>query len=153
MNDLQDRLKLTAFANLEHHRIRDLLAAVHCCGNCPEGDKQHHGTSTRELLASLEALHANLSRQFQEELEGGLVEEAACQCPSLAGEVRELVHDHTHLLASLGGFVQRVKECVGRGCVPPSFSHWFEAFSRKLASHEEKKRRVLATGLGINVED
>lgn len=153
MNDLQERFALGDRARKDLCQIRELLASIQCCDSCRVTGSLDRATVVARLLEKLKALRAILQRQFAEEIEGGPVEEAACQCPTLAREVQRLVHDQPRLMHSLDAFIGKLERRDSNGCLPRTFARWCDAFSKRLCAHEDRKVQVLASGLGVSILD
>ena len=84
----------------EHRQLRAMIGDLRAFLEAPRpavGEKGAHTWST-ELTSRLVKLHDALYRHFQEEEEGGMMEELMEAHPRATGAVEELVHDHEQIL-------------------------------------------------------
>ncbi|MFQ5349622.1 MAG: hemerythrin domain-containing protein, partial [Thermoanaerobaculia bacterium] len=87
----------------EHRRLNAMVADLREFLQQPRpavGEKGAHSWST-ELTRRLVRLHDSLSRHFQEEEEGGMMEELTEAHPRATGAVESLVHEHEEILRGL----------------------------------------------------
>ena len=87
----------------EHRRLNAMVADLRQFLETPRppvGEKGAHTWST-ELTSRLVKLHDALYRHFQEEEEGGMMEELMEAHPRATGDVEGLVHDHEQILRDL----------------------------------------------------
>ena len=87
----------------EHRQLRAMIGDLRGFLETPRpavGEKGAHTWST-ELTSRLVKLHDALYRHFQEEEEGGMMEELMEAHPRATNAVEELVHDHERILKDL----------------------------------------------------
>ena len=87
----------------EHRQLRAMIGDLRSFLEGPRpavGEKGAHTWST-EVTSRLVKLHDALYRHFQEEEDGGMMEELMEAHPRATGAVEELVHDHERILKDL----------------------------------------------------
>jgi hypothetical protein len=135
--DLQESMSFVAHLRAEHRMLhRAVLEAVH----------ESHGPVV-EFVARLRQLRDELASHFQEEDEGGCLEEAISRCPAVADQAMWVIWEHPLLLDELDGLIARLAE---RTEVPDAWREDFLRLTKKLNAHEEAEDRIMSRALGIS---
>jgi hemerythrin len=113
----------------------------------------------RDLMAASAARHAErivrdlgrlreeLARHFEMEEAGGCLEDAACRCPRLSGEIARLEREHPLMLRMLDRLVERA--ATGDiGCETDDFVEAFRRLVKSLHAHEAAENHVMAEAFG-----
>lgn len=103
------------------------------------------------LASSLESLGGELARHFEEEENGGCLEEAVSRQPSLSQETRRLEHEHGEMLGLVRGLVGRLRT-LPRGDSIERIETDYHHFVETLQDHEAAEDRILAEGLGVPID-
>lgn len=118
-----------------HQAIQDVLEAEQI---------QFH-----EFRKRLVRLRDELARHFQEEEEGGCLEEAVARCPALAEEVERLLLDHGKLLQDMDTLIEQ-HACSG--CSDGSWHAAFVRLTKDLLTHESAEDDILRRAFGEPVD-
>lgn len=91
-------------------------------------------------------LREHLARHFAQEEEGGFLEESLARMPRLAAAARDVLAEHTALLADVDGLLERLSaRDIDRDAWRQA-GHDFEAFASRLLAHERNENAVLQEG-------
>ncbi|QDU92634.1 hemerythrin domain-containing protein [Lignipirellula cremea] len=122
---------------LENERIPSLEALV--------------GRPPSLLLEDLQELRTELVQHFQQEEEGGCLEEALSRCPSLCEEVRRIEGEHPQLLQDLDQIMdstQKQWDCEEASRVKEAFQN----LAHRIRAHEAAESRILIQGFGTHAD-
>ena len=106
-----------------------------------------------ELHRELADLRHQLRELYRQEEEGGLLEEAIAQRPTIGPHVMALNHEHPALLAETDRLLIL---CQG---IPVSTEFWqvlgeqFRALKRKICKHELQSTRLVQAGFNFDCHD
>ena len=121
----------------QHRELHDLLVDARA------GLASQAYAAARERLVTL---RDHLSQHFQQEEQGGFLEESLTRMPRLAADVRKVLADHPRLLAELDGSINCLSaEDIGRDAWRQA-GHDFEAFASHLLAHERSENAVVQEG-------
>jgi hypothetical protein len=124
----------------EHRRLGASLGRVR---HVLAGPAQPKVSLQRELAA----LRQELARHFQEEEEGGCLDEAVSRCGTLAHEVRIIEAQHRELLAD----VDRLIEIAASGAIARLAAD-FDRFASAVEEHEALEDHVLQHGFNMALD-
>lgn len=130
----------------EHRRLDELIRRIEAL-IARSRSRMVDYEARNELPHGLRELHQELAAHFTEEENGGCLEEAVCNRPSLSVEFRRLEHEHPILLNRLERIIRRAERQGGRAEKLDEAE--FAAFVENLSAHEDAEKRVLSSGLGI----
>lgn len=102
----------------------------------------------RGLAHHLELLRYALKQHFQEEAEGGCLDEAVARRPSLSKELTRLQSEHVEMLRDIDELISRVEQSPRIVEAWENNSDLFFQFIRRLRSHEAAETRMLERGFG-----
>ncbi len=88
-----------------------------------------------------------LDRHFNEEEQGGCIEEAVCRCPSLSQDATRVEQQHPGLLEQLDNIISRTRTVP---CVIADIEHDVADFASQLMAHEAAESRILQRAFGSN---
>lgn len=132
------------YLHLEHRQIHEVVTGI---------EREIHGglTNDREskVTPDLEHLRALLMRHFEQEEDGGCLEQAACCCPRLSRAVSQIATEHRSLLAQLDGLIDKVQNGFPKGN-RSDFSRLLADFTRHLDAHDTAENQVLEEAFGSN---
>jgi hemerythrin len=123
----------------ELHRLLDEIAQR--AGQLAAPDQAANAAA--ELKSLMPKLRVFLERHFQQEEQGGWLEEAACQLPRLSHSLTELEHEHRMLLQQTDEAIQLLA-----GPVEPAVgvATNLRSLVKSLLDHEAREEVVLAEG-------
>jgi hypothetical protein len=126
----------------QHRELHDLLVEARVA----LADSSRGPTAAAMARRRLGDLREHLARHFEQEEEGGYLEESLTRMPRLSRAVRDVLAEHPRLLAELDGLLERLAaRDIGSeawrqaGCD-------FEAFASHLLAHERNENAVLQEG-------
>lgn len=105
-----------------------------------------------EAAAAIIALRERLSQHFQQEEEGGYLEEAIVRVPTLAPQASQLQKQHGEFLVTADAMLAHA-----RGSAPPT-SIWrelktdYERFAKRLQAHEAAEDALLGRAFNESAE-
>ena len=151
MNELQNCTPYVAHLRAEHRRLHaDLLQIERnwAAALTATGDQRP------QIVAALEQLRGELVRHFDEEDEGGCLEEAVSRCPSLGPEADRIEREHPELLAELNAILADLADLRGKQPAPSldELHARFKQLVVKLHAHEAAENRLLEQAFGEQVE-
>ncbi|MDA1049308.1 MAG: hypothetical protein O3C40_02360 [Planctomycetota bacterium] len=135
---LVDRM-CAVHANL-HRAVQTIESELH-------GDEKRDPGRVRDGLVEL---RNTLAHHFEEEEADGCLEQAACQCPSLAHDVTMIEHEHPALLKLLDRLISRASRGCD-GCSNVDFVESFARLAKTLRVHEAAETRILEQAFGTVV--
>lgn len=145
MRDLEQGLEILMYAQLEHHRLRELVQAVKNMLSEIEFDANDR-RGRRLVAARLQALRQELAGHFQLENEDGYLEEAVCRVPRLTRRVCYLREKHAPMLADLDQIIRDMDQGIEKDV------HWrFDRFAHALWLLEAAENRVMAEAFGTSI--
>jgi hemerythrin len=128
----------------EHHELNRALIEIR--NELVRLDAGHdNDVVLRHVSQRLNTLASDLGRHFAEEEECGCVAEVLARCPSLAPQVRAMQIEHPALLAAVNALAASV---AGQIAAHEKLPQDFEAFARRLKSHQATENRLLQMALG-----
>jgi Hemerythrin HHE cation binding domain len=151
MNGNDDCRTYVEHLRIEHSHIdRSLEELQHLLAQAVEWSKENPSPA---LLARLVQLREQLVHHFQEEEEGGCLEEAQSRSPCLSEDVRTLQAEHAGFLEALDRMIAEA-ELAGRepGGLQ-SVQKAFNDFLQGLHAHESAENRILLFGFGSPAMD
>jgi hypothetical protein len=129
----------------EHRDLNRLLEAVEKQLSAAGGE---HGGEARSVLPeTIDDLLAHIERHFEEEEQGGLLDEAICRLPRLGPQVTVVERQHAPLLAQLGQIAKRAKEVGSSAGQWKALADEFRRFAYALRAHEAAENRVAEEAL------
>jgi hypothetical protein len=135
--DVKESLTFVAHLKSEHRNLqRAIVEVVH----------ESHGPAA-DLLEHLRQLRGQLARHFQDEDEGGCLEEAVARCPAVAEQAMWVTWEHPLLLEELDALIQQL---ASRNLVMDDWREDFMRFTKKLTAHEEAEDRIVSRALGVS---
>lgn len=135
--DLKESQTFVAHLKSEHRNLqRAILEAVH----------GSHGLAA-DLLENLRQLRHQMAQHFQDEDEGGCLEEAVARCPAVADQAMWVTWEHPLLLDELDALIQQL---ASRNLVTDAWREDFLRFTKKLSAHEEAEDRIVTRALGVS---
>jgi hypothetical protein len=135
-----DRADPTIMGHLlaQHRELHDLLVEARGALAGPLAQ-----TPARERLR---ALREHLASHFEQEEEGGYLEESLARMPRLARDVRAVLGEHPGLLAELDGLLDHLSARDIGEVAWRQAGHDFEAFASHLLAHERRENAVVQEG-------
>jgi len=135
--DVKESQSYVAHLRSEHRNLeRAILEAVH----------ELHGPAT-ELVEHLRRLKDQLARHFQDEDEGGCLEEAVARCPAVAEQAMWVTWEHPLLLDELDALIEQL---ASRNEATDAWREDFVRLTKKLTAHEEAEDRIVSRALGVS---
>lgn len=138
MRDYSECQAFVEHLRREHNQIHELVFAVD-----HELRSEDPPCSAEQIHARLSSLRETLARHFEQEEEGGCMEEAACFDPRLSREVSTVEKEHPGLLYLLDGLLERTSDCSSS-----DYRASFHEFATALHAHEAAENRILHTAFG-----
>ena len=136
---------------------RDLFQQLSCLRTSLAAEEAPGCDRVAEIVRAIAALREHLADHFQQEEEGGFLEESVARMPRLGASAAEVLAQHPRLLADLDALVGR----FATPGVAPCASEWrgvraaFEDFMLRMQAHERAENAVVQQGynedLGIDV--
>ena len=132
----------TDYLRLEHRQIRQVVAEIE---DAIRDTESVHGD--RQVTTKFGQLRELLVRHFQQEEDGGCLEQAVCCCPRLSTAVDQIAGEHRSLLAQLDKLINQAQN--GRTAAEVGeFSRLFAAFRKHLNAHDAAENHVLEEAFG-----
>lgn len=130
----------TDYLRLEHEQIHQALKGI-------ERSLQDdgHAPGNRLLALRLSQLRELLVRHFEQEDEGGCLEQAACCCPRLSAAVDRIAGEHKSLLRQLNELIALTQPEAEDAS---EFPQKLAAFSQRITAHDAAENMVLETAFG-----
>ncbi|MBC8353188.1 MAG: hemerythrin domain-containing protein [Planctomycetes bacterium] len=138
---MRDYLECQAYVGhlrREHKRIHESLVVVE--RELQDSDSPSEGNGIR---AGLTRLRETLVGHFEQEEQGGCLEEAVCCDPRLSGEVSEIGKQHPRILHLLDRLLKRADDCR-----TVDYRESFRQFAKVVHAHEAAENRILHTAFG-----
>ncbi|MDH3717389.1 MAG: hemerythrin domain-containing protein [Planctomycetota bacterium] len=145
-----------AYANYleaEHRRLQRIVrSAQDAFAGSLELAESQLSTQRHALIDCLTDLHQQLDQHFEQEEQGGCIEEAVSHRPALASRAKSLEAEHAQLLDGLDQLIR----CLGRHV---SGQDWvevvrrFDQFADTLRAHEAVESDILQRGFNLNLEN
>lgn len=132
----------TDYLRLEHKQIHEVVREIE--KEIQDNASVHGGL---QLAPGLGQLRELLVRHFEQEEDGGCLEQAACCCPRLSNAVTQIAAEHQTLLRQLDGLIDSAHDGL-TVAEAGEFSHLFEDFTRQLKAHDAAENHVLAEAFG-----
>lgn len=127
----------------EHRELHAAIGAVRCL--LSKGPIAPAGCAD-ELVAALNALRNHLQSHFEQEEQGGFLEESIVRIPRLSKAVAAILADHPRLLAELDAMI----DSLPTGGMPVdawrSCETSFDKFARHLVAHERSENSIVQEG-------
>jgi hypothetical protein len=145
-----------AYANYleaEHRRLQQIIrSAQDAFAGSLELAESQLGDHRHALIERLTDLRQQLDRHFEQEEQGGCIEEAVTYRPALAPLAKSLEAEHAALLDDLDQLIR----CLGRHV---SGQDWvelvrrFDQFAETVRAHEAAESDILQRGFNLNLEN
>lgn len=100
-----------------------------------------------ELTSRMADLRRELAHHFDDEEQGGCIEEAVSRVPALSAAAHNIESQHPELLKQL----DHMFDCVGY-LQPTSFKEEFDGFAKQLLAHEALENQLIERGFNVNLE-
>ncbi len=138
MRDFFDCQAFVVYLRNEHKQIHDLVSAI-------ERELQPFDSSCEptRVRAGLRRLRDTLGEHFQQEEQGGCMEQAVSCVPRLSADVAEIERDHGSIAKLLDRLIERSGERV-----TDDFRASFRQFAKILRAHEAAENRILHVAFG-----
>lgn len=132
----------------EHRHINDRVNRIHSfleqlTARLPTAAEIH------QLTLELKGLYAELERHFDEEEQGGCIEDAVSRNPKLADEANRLFAEHAALLAQLSNLCRQLDENVEVVQSVSKVAGDFRVFADALQTHEAFENSILHQGHNV----
>ncbi len=132
----------------EHRELHGLLRAAREALTPPSG--AHAAASGKggcdRITEALSRLRDHLTEHFQQEEEGGFLEESLARLPRLAEEAKRVLAEHPGLLDEADRLIQQ----TSRGDIPAqgwtALCRDVDQFATRLLDHERRENRVVQQG-------
>jgi hypothetical protein len=106
----------------------------------------------RDLVLDLQKLHDELAIHFNEEQEGGCLEEAVSRNPNVTEEAARLEGEHEVLLGRLRELMGKVEGAAATPEADADVAAAFDSFAEELLAHEVAENRIMERGFNIDLE-
>lgn len=132
----------------EHRELHGLLRSTREAIAAPHESPSANAVAAgcERIAQALTALREHLAEHFQQEEDGGFLEESLARLPRLASEAREVLAEHPGLLNEADRLIER----TSRGDIPAqgwaSLCHDVDRFATRLLDHERRENRVVQQG-------
>ena len=151
MNENDDCRTYAEHLRIEHSHIdRSLEELQHLIANSAQWNKENPAPA---LLARLVQLREQLTHHFREEEEGGCMEEAQSQSPSLIEDVQKLQAEHAGFLKTLDSLIAEAELLTKQPSDLQPLQTTFSGFLHQLHAHEAEENRILLFGFGSPAMD
>lgn len=119
------------------HKVEELLASR--LKNRPRL------ADTKDAANQLRRLRERLNRHFQEEEEGGCIEEAVARCPTLSQDAFDLEREHRELLGELDQLIVAAE----REQPLAKLDERYHVFVGRLRAHEAQENELVQRGFNV----
>jgi hypothetical protein len=141
MRDFNDCKAIVEHMSTEHAQLQRAVLTI-------ESELfAHEKRDPGMIRGALVQLRNTLVHHFEEEESGGCLEEAACQCPSLAHDVTIIQREHSGMLKLLDQLIARAARGCD-GCNNVDFVESFARFAKTMRTHEAAETRILEQAFG-----
>lgn len=132
----------TDYLRLEHKQIHEVVAEIEAA--IRGADRVEGNPPVATKLGELRDL---LVRHFEQEEDGGCLDQAACCCPRLSKAVTRITGEHKSLLGQLDGLIDTARD--GRTVVDVGdFCQLLTTFTKHLNAHDAAENHVLEEAFG-----
>jgi len=121
-----------------HQAVRDVEHELHLAATSRDDER---------VATRLTQLRQTLARHFNDEDEGGCIEEAISRCPSLSREAVLVEKEHPMLLQLIDRLIERARSGFV-GCATDDFVESFRRFAKTLHAHEAAENSILERAFG-----
>jgi hypothetical protein len=129
----------------EHRRLDERLRRVE---QRWRAGRPHWAQFAPEAAGDLAELRTELARHFEEEEDGGCLEQAVSQLPTLAPEVGRLEHEHSQLLCTIDRLIERLRRPKTASEPMDEVDEEFRGVVKRLRAHEAAENRILKESFG-----
>lgn len=151
MNENDDCRTYVEHLRVEHTHIDKALEELqHVLANAVAWSKENPAPALRARLVQL---REQLVHHFQEEEEGGCMEEAQSRSPCLSEDVRTLQAEHAGFLTALDGMIAEAELLDRQPNDLQELQKSFGGFLQRLHAHEAEENRILLFGFGSPAMD
>jgi hemerythrin len=130
------------YLRLEHKQIHKVVKGIE---RAIQKSSSLHGDL--HLETALDQLRELLVRHFEQEEDGGCLEQAACCCPRLSKAVSQIAGEHKSLLSQLDALITRARGGLTAADIS-EFLPLLEDFTRHLDAHDAAENHVLEEAFG-----
>lgn len=138
MRDFQECQAFVEHLRGEHEQIHQAVASVK--RDLLRVDPPCEPTTMRDHLSRL---RHTLVEHFNEEEQGGCLEEAVSCAPHLSSDVAKIENEHASILKLLDQLIKRSDDCAVQ-----DYRESFRRFATILQAHEASENRILHTAFG-----
>jgi hypothetical protein len=148
IDELEEYRAYAVHLNAEHRRLEESLRRVEELWQHKVPRPPHFSA---RLAGGLSELRAALARHYEDEEEGGCLEEAVAHLPTLSREVTKLNREHSQVLSTMDQLIAQVRT------LRPGNQEWaeierdFQAIAERLRAHEAAESRILKASFGNDV--
>lgn len=131
----------------EHRQLNEASQKIESA-LAEQSHQQLPAKTSSDFVERLRNLRERLERHFQEEEQGGCIEEAVARCPGLSRSAFDLEHEHVDLRSELDGLIEEAE----RGQPLHVLESRYEAFAKRLRSHEAQENVILQEGFNVRMD-
>jgi len=148
LDDLEEFRAYATHLQREHRRLEQNLRRIE---RRWKPKRPHPPEFLSRATQDLEELRTELARHFEEEEEGGCLEEAVAHLPTLAHEATRLEREHPQLLAQVGRLIEKLRTAPQTAKTTKGVEEEFRVIAKRLRAHEAAEDSILKKSFGEDV--